>query len=256
MRPASHRSYSGAEEVAPRQLVRALTAAAAGLAGSVTVLNRLDGYAGDGDMGVTMAEAARALEEVLDAEHQVEAGQLLLSCGATLARRAPSTSGTLIATGFLRAAKTVGDAAKTVGDAAKTVGDGAGDGGDAVQDAQGDAGAVDRAFRAALEGIQARGKASVGDRTLVDGLDAVCTSLHESATTGRDLREALQLAAQAAETAAEATVSMSPKVGRASWVPDRAIGHADAGCTMLAIVMRAAATSLADPGMGPDRTPT
>jgi dihydroxyacetone kinase-like protein len=213
--------------VASRPLVLALTAAAGALAGSVTELNRLDGYAGDGDMGITMGEVARALEEVLDADHQLATGQLLQSCGATVARRAPSTSGTLIATGFLRAAKTLGDVA---------------------EGPEGDATAVDRAFRAALEGIQARGKAAVGDRTLVDGLDAVCTSLHESAIAGRNLREALQFAAQAAESTAEATVSMSPKVGRASWVPDRAIGHADAGCTMLAIVVRAAATSLAQPG--------
>jgi dihydroxyacetone kinase-like protein len=201
-----------------------MTAATGALAGSVTELNRLDGFAGDGDMGITMAEVARALEEVLGVEEQLATGPLLLSCGAAVAKRAPSTSGTLIATGFLRAAKTVGDGA---------------------EGPEGDAEAVDRAFRAALEGIQARGKASVGDRTLVDGLDAVCTSLDGSANAGRDLREALQLAAQAAQTAAEATVSMAPKVGRASWVPDRAIGHPDAGCTMLAIVMRAAATSLA-----------
>jgi dihydroxyacetone kinase-like protein len=204
-----------------------LTAAVGALAGSVSELNRLDGYAGDGDMGITMAEAARALDEVLDANEHLETGPLLQFCGATVARRAPSTSGTLIATGFLRAGKTVGDVA---------------------EGPEGDVTAVDRAFRAALEGIQARGKAAVGDRTLVDGLDAVCTSLHGSAAVGRNLQEALHLAAHAAESAAEATVSMSPKVGRASWVPDRAIGHADAGCTMLAIVMRAAATSLAGPG--------
>jgi dihydroxyacetone kinase-like protein len=208
-------------------LVLALTAAVGALAGSTTELNRLDGYAGDGDMGITMGEVARALGEVLDADYQVATGQLLQSCGATVARRAPSTSGTLIATGFLRAAKAVGDVA---------------------EGPRSDVEVVDRAFRAALDGIQARGKASVGDRTLVDGLDAVCTSLHESAAIGRVLPEGLQLAAQAAESAAEATISMSPRVGRASWVPDRAIGHADAGCTMLAIVMQAAATSLAGPG--------
>jgi phosphoenolpyruvate---glycerone phosphotransferase subunit DhaL len=212
--------------VASPLLVLALTAAVGALAGSTTELNRLDGYAGDGDMGITMGEVARALGEVLDADYQVATGQLLQSCGATVARRAPSTSGTLIATGFLRAAKAVGDVA---------------------EGPRSDVEVVDRAFRAALDGIQARGKASVGDRTLVDGLDAVCTSLHESAAIGRVLPEGLQLAAHAAEGAAEATVSMSPRVGRASWVPDRAIGHADAGCTMLAIVMRAAATGLAQP---------
>ncbi|MGA3218395.1 MAG: DAK2 domain-containing protein [Acidimicrobiales bacterium] len=213
--------------LAPARLVRALTAAASTLEASADELNLLDGYAGDGDLGITMSEASRALKEVLAANEGMGAAQLLTACGATIARRAPSTSGTLVASGFLRAAKEVADIAGS------------------------DVGVLERAFAAATAGIQARGKATVGDRTLVDGLDAVCTSLRESLGAGRELGDALHFAALAASATADKTVDMEPKVGRASWVPQRAAGHPDAGCAMLAIVLRAAAAEITAGGPAP-----
>jgi len=208
-------------------LVDGLTAAASALQASADELNRLDGYAGDGDLGITMAEAARALKAVLAANLDMEAAQLLSTCGAAIARKAPSTSGTLVATGLLRAARVVGDASLT-----------------SVQ-------VLERAFAAATAGIQARGKASLGDRTLVDGLDAVCTSLRESVGTGQGMAQALHVAAGAASAAAARTVDMEPKVGRASWVPQRALGHPDAGCAMLAIVLQAVAGGITAGGGAP-----
>jgi len=101
--------------------------------------------------------------------------------------------------------------------------------------------ALYQGFLAATVGIRARGKASVGDRTLVDGLDAVCNSLQLSLFSGVGTGEALTLAARAASAAAAATAEMEPKVGRASWVPGRAKGHPDAGCSMLAIALGAVA---------------
>jgi dihydroxyacetone kinase len=214
--------------VAPDGLVRALAAAASALEASADELNRLDGYAGDGDLGITMSEAARALVDVLAASRDVDAGPLLSACGAAVARRAPSTSGTLVATGFLRAAKAVSDSA----------------GASAVE-------VLERAFAAATTGIQARGKAARGDRTLVDGLDAVCTSLRASVEAGQALGEALQRAAGAGSEAASRTADMEPKIGRASWVPQRAAGHPDAGCAMLALALRAVATEVATAGPAP-----
>jgi dihydroxyacetone kinase-like protein len=193
-----------------------LEVAADAVASSTAELNRLDGFAGDGDLGITMSAAAAALKQALAANQQTEPEKLLAACGAAIARHAPSTSGTLVATGFLRAAKVVG----IPGDSVQVLAD---------------------AFQAAQEGIQARGKAAVGDRTIVDGLQAVCTSLQGSSSAGLDLAEALQAAAGAACAATDATVAMEPKIGRASWVPDRAKGHPDAGCAMLAIALRAVA---------------
>ena len=228
--------------MAPSGLVRALTAAASALEASADELNRLDGFAGDGDLGITMSEASRALKDVLAANQDMGGGPLLSACGAAIARKAPSTSGTLVATGFLRAAKAVTGTAVT-GTAGTDAG-GTDAGGTGVE-------ALERAFAAATLGIQARGKAAPGDRTLVDGLDAVCTSLRESLAAGHTLTDALHFAAAAASAAADRTVGMEPKVGRASWVPQRAIGHPDAGCAMLAIAMQAAAAEITAGGTTP-----
>ncbi len=194
-----------------------LSVAADAVEGSAAELNRLDGYAGDGDLGITMSQAAEALKDVLAGSEGLSVGQLLSSCGAAIARSAPSTSGTLVATGFLRAGKALADPPV-----------------DTVE-------ALVRAFEAALKGIEARGKAAVGDRTLVDGLDAVTDSLQLSLSSDLGTAETLELAARSAKAAAEATAEMEPKAGRASWAPERAKGHPDAGCVMLAIAMEAVA---------------
>ncbi len=206
--------------LADAELVLSLSAAAEAVEASADELNRLDGFAGDGDLGITMSQAARALKEVLAQGADVGNPQLLTSCGAAIARSAPSTSGTLVATGFLRAGKTLAD--------------GPGTGLDAIY----------RAFVAALDGVKARGKAQVGDRTLVDGLDAVCNSLQLSLFSDVGTNEALKLAARAAAATADATAEMEPKAGRASWVPERAKGHPDAGCAMLAIALGGVADSV------------
>lgn len=203
-------------------LLSCLSAAASALEASADELNRLDGFAGDGDMGITMTQAALAVREVLSEGDSKSAPELLSACGAAVARRAPSTSGTLVATALLRASKAVAESTGT--SATETMA---------------------RCFNAALEGVKARGKASVGDRTLVDGLDAVDASLGAAVGAGHSWQQALAGAAQAAQDAADATVNMEPKTGRASWVPQRALGHPDAGCTMLALVLKAAAGSAA-----------
>ena len=215
--------------MAPRQLLGSLLDAADALEASGDELNRLDGYAGDGDLGVTMSEVATVLRAVVAEAGDASTPKLLSSCGSSIARSAPSTSGTLVATGFLRAAKAAGEVSGPDEPAVEV---------------------ISRCFRAATEGIQSRGKAALGDRTLVDGLDAVSTSLQLSSSEGLSWQEALQRAAEAAAAAAEATASMVPKAGRASWVPERALGHPDAGCTMLALVIRAVAAG-ALPGTAP-----
>lgn len=217
----------------PEALVRALAAAADAVGAAAGELNRLDGFAGDGDLGITMTEAAGAVKDVLAGAAGKTPAEVLSACGAAIAGRAPSTSGTLVATGFLRAAKALAGSPGTASGPSGGTGASAG-----PQDATA---ALAACFSAALAGVGARGKASVGDRTLVDGLDAVCASLELSARQARPWEEALAAAADAARRAAEATASMEPKVGRASWVPQRALGHPDAGCTMLALALKGSA---------------
>jgi dihydroxyacetone kinase len=201
-------------------LLKVLGSAAAALAEATEELNQLDGFAGDGDLGITMRTASGAVCEVLADSSERSVPELLSACGAALAKKAPSTSGTLVATGFLRAAA-------------------------ALRELSGDPlDLVIAALEAANAGIQARGKAAVGDRTLVDALDAACVSLGQARSEGLGLAAAMDAAAQACEAATAATASMQPKVGRSSWVPDRAKGHPDAGCQMVTIAFQAAARAL------------
>lgn len=182
-------------------------------------LNRLDGQAGDGDMGVTMTTAARAVQAQVTRDDTRSPSELFRACGAAIAREAPSTSGTLVATGLLRAARAV---------------DGASEGGAAT---------VAEVLQAALTGIQDRGKAGVGAKTMLDALAPAAAAAGRVAETGGDATAALRAAAEAADAGARATIDMRARFGRAGWLADRSAGHEDAGARLVAIILDAAARS-------------
>lgn len=169
----------------------------------------LDGKVGDSDLGITMSKAFAAAAEALDAEGE-EAGiaKLLRTAGATMARTAPSTMGTLTATGFLRASKAV-------------------EGKDALGTAE--IAAFWRAFR---DGVAERGKAKVGDKTLLDVLDPIAVTLEAQAASGAALSDALAATAQAAEQALEATKSLVAQHGKAAAFQQKTVGLQDAGATV------------------------
>jgi dihydroxyacetone kinase len=202
------------------ELASILGTAADAVAAASAELNRLDGFAGDGDLGITMSAAARALNEVLTSHAGANVPDLLAACGAAIAKQAPSTAGTLVARGFLKAGQAV---AEPSGSGAEMLA---------------------KAFDAALAGIQETGKATVGDRTIVDALHAVCSSLTASALANAQVTTAVRAAAEASVEATKATVDMEPRIGRASWAPQRAMGHPDAGCAMLSIALVAVAEVL------------
>lgn len=169
----------------------------------------LDGKVGDSDLGITMSKAFAAAAEALEAEG-AEAGisKLLRTAGATMARTAPSTMGTLTATGFLRASKAV--------------------------EGKDDLGAAELAafWRAYRDGVAERGKAKVGDKTLLDVLDPIAATLEAQAASNAALSDALAATSQAAEQALEATKSMLAQHGKAAAFQQKTIGLQDAGATV------------------------
>lgn len=169
----------------------------------------LDGKVGDSDLGITMNKAFAAAAEAVAAEgEQAGISKLLRIAGATMARAAPSTMGTLTATGFLRASKvTEGKAALTTADVA----------------------AFWRAYR---DGVAERGKAKLGDKTLLDVLDPIAVTLEEQAASGVTLATALSSAADAAQQALEATKQMSAQHGKAAAFREKTVGLQDAGATV------------------------
>ncbi|MBV9898847.1 MAG: DAK2 domain-containing protein [Chloroflexi bacterium] len=179
-------------------------------------LNQLDGAAGDGDLGLTMSTGARALIAIAPELEAMDLASAVRRCGSELARKAPSTSGTLVATALLRAAGVLG------GD-------------------KGSAALVAEALAASRTGIEQRGKASVGDKTMLDALAPACEAAQASAEAGLSVCETLRAAARAAADGAALTKSMRAKVGRAGWLADRSEGHEDAGAHLVALLLASAA---------------
>lgn len=169
----------------------------------------LDGKVGDSDLGITMAKSFAAAADTVTAEGAA-AGitKLLRSAGAIMAKTAPSTMGTLTATGFLRGAKAL-EGAEAIGTP--------------------EAAAFWRAF---ATGIAERGKAKLGDKTILDVLDPVAGALEQAAASGLALAPALKQAADAAEAALERTKTMVAQHGKAAAFQEKTVGLQDAGATV------------------------
>jgi dihydroxyacetone kinase-like protein len=97
------------------------------------------------------------------------------------------------------------------------------------------------AFAAAIEGIQARGHAQRGEKTMLDALGPALDALKAALDNGQDLTDALRAAADAAEAGAKATIPMLATKGRASYLGERSISHQDPGATSSALLLRTAA---------------
>ena len=183
---------------------------AAALENNSKKFEELDSVAGDGDLGITAGNIAKGLRAgAAGATGDLKADLMLI--GREIAKFAPSTFGNLFTTGFVRASAAVTD-------------------GDALKNTQ-------LAVTAAFDGIAARGKAALGERTLLDALHPASVALNGAT----DLQSGLNAAATGARAGATATASMAPKHGRAGWIGERAQGNEDAGATVVAVVFEALA---------------
>ena len=113
-------------------------------------------------------------------------------------------------------------------------------GGAVVKDRE-DVGAADVAEigRAALQGLMDRGKASLGDKTLLDALAPAIDAFDGAHRSGKSLREATDAAVAACEAGTKATTPMQSKVSRASWLGERSIGVQDPGATAVLFMLKA-----------------
>ena len=100
-------------------------------------------------------------------------------------------------------------------------------------------------FHAGVEGLQQRGKAALGDKTMLDALLPAVDAMRSALEAGSDLAEILERGAAAAEAGMRATISMQARKGRASYLGERSIGHQDAGATGSYLLLKAAAEDVA-----------
>ncbi|SER49887.1 dihydroxyacetone kinase DhaL subunit [Lentzea xinjiangensis] len=199
-------------------VVAALRAAAAVVQEHRDELVRLDQAIGDADHGENLRRGFTALLSRLDAEEPASPGKALKLVATTLISTVGGAAGPLYGTAFLRASAAVGDAAELDGEA------------------------VARALQAALEGVVARGKAVVGDKTMVDALTPAVTA---AASAEGSVAGVLSAAADAAAEGAESTVPMVARKGRASYLGERSAGHLDPGARSTALLLRAFADAAA-----------
>jgi dihydroxyacetone kinase-like protein len=181
-------------------------------------LVRLDQAIGDADHGENMRRGFTALLSRLDTEELSTPGKALKLVATTLISTVGGAAGPLYGTAFLRASAAVGDAEEL------------------------DCDAVARALQAALAGVVARGKAVVGDKTMVDALTPAVAA---AASVDGSVAAVLSAAADAAAEGAESTVPMVARKGRASYLGERSAGHLDPGARSTALLLRAFADAAA-----------
>lgn len=200
-------------------LVAVLDAALANLATSRDELRDLDAALGDGDLGITVAKGCAAVRRELAALTDPTPAMVLRTAGAAFANANPSTMAALAGGALLAAARTLGTVAELGPE-------------QAIQLA-----------RAALDSVAARGKAEVGDKTI---LDAIAASVQVLETT-RDA-DPLEPMVAAARAAVEATTPLQSRRGRAAWVGERSAGHPDPGATAYLRLLEALRAAWPAPG--------
>ena len=179
-------------------------------------LCEMDANMGDGDLGLTMSKGYGALPDLLrDNSGEGDIGKMLMKSGMKMASVVPSTMGTLMASGIMEGGKAL--KGKTELNAA-------------------DFSAYLTGFAA---GIAKRGKCQLGDRTILDAVDAGAKKAAETVTANAaaTLKDVIDAAVKGAQEGVEATKDMTPKYGKAAVFSAKAKGIADqgavAGCYML-----------------------
>lgn len=197
--------------------------AAADIAEQRDYLVDLDRAIGDGDHGENMDRGFKAAVEALEQAQPGSVAEVLKTVAKTLMSTVGGAAGPLYGTAFLRASKAAGD-----GDL-----DGAG---------------VAALIAGALDGIQARGKATTGEKTMVDAWTPALEAARVAAEAGSDPVAVLEAAATAAEAGAAATEPMRATKGRASYLGERSIGHLDPGAVSTSLILRAAVRAAGEAG--------
>jgi dihydroxyacetone kinase-like protein len=178
-----------------------------------TYFGDLDAVVGDGDFGYSLARGFEILRDEWDTLDRSDPGTFLVKIAGTVSARIGGTSGPIWGTAILRAG-------------AQLRGKDEFDHEDVV-----------RALRASVEGIKARGKAELGEKTLLDALVPAIDTLEAEAGTEKTRAEVVRAMATTAREAAENTKPMQARRGRASYTGERSIGSVDAGAMAIAVLL-------------------
>jgi dihydroxyacetone kinase-like protein len=202
-------------------LVAAIRALGAVIAQRRTELSHLDQEIGDGDHGENLARGFSAVITKLQASEPETPAKVMSLVATTLISTVGGASGPLFGTAFLRASTVFGATTELDGNV------------------------VAAALAAARDGVIARGKAELGDKTMVDALSPAADAALAAAAAGADVAGVVAAAAEAGAAGAEATKPLQARKGRASYLGERSIGHIDPGAQSTAYLLASLAASAA-----------
>ena len=192
-----------------------LNAYASAIYAKVDELNELDGAGGDGDFGATIERGLKAMQAKLPSVQDKDIGTILKTIGMALVSAMGGTSGPLMGTLFMQ----MGGVANGKHELS-------------LQD-------WTAMLEAGINGMMARGKAQLGDKTMLDAFIPALDALKANADA--DLETALQASAKAAAEGRDHTATIIAKKGRASYVGERALGHVDPGAVSTYLFVQAMA---------------
>jgi dihydroxyacetone kinase-like protein len=180
-------------------------------------LTDLDSAIGDGDFGISLDRGFTAVQAELAAKPPADLRAVFQSVATILIKTMGGTAGPLLGTFFLRAGAACADKSEL---------------------APADVVAL---FQAGVDGIQQRGKAALGDKTMMDAWLPAVHAMRGAVDAGSSLAEILKQGAAAAEAGMQATTTMQARKGRGSYLGERSVGHQDPGATATYLLLKAAA---------------
>ena len=209
-------------QVSYDDVVRWIRAFAAEIGTNKEQLTELDSAIGDGDHGINMDRGMSAVIGKVDtADQDQDIGALLKTVGMTLVSTVGGAGGPLYGTLFMQMGTALPGKA-VIGPDDWTA-----------------------ALDAAVSGVQARGKAEPGDKTMIDALIPGRDALKSALVGGASFEDALKRSADAAGQGMRDTVPLVAKKGRASYLGERSAGHQDPGATSSHLLLEAAAEAWA-----------
>jgi dihydroxyacetone kinase-like protein len=197
------------------QAVAWVRASAAVVEENAAALTRLDAAIGDGDHGTNMNRGFKAAVQRLDGlQDDEDLGGVFKAVGMALISKVGGASGPLYGSFYLALGKELGEAAE-------------------VDDER-----LAAALRAGYQGVVARGKAQLEDKTMLDAWHPALEALDAALASGEDLGAALEAAEQAAEAGMKATIPLVARKGRASYLGERSRDHQDPGATSTHLLVK------------------
>jgi dihydroxyacetone kinase-like protein len=208
------------ENITTPQMLHALETMCDTIENEKDYLSELDGAIGDGDHGVNMAKCFRQVKKKLMESTAQDIGTLFKDVGMVVLNSVGGAMGALYGTFFLKLSQA--SAGKSNINLSDLVG----------------------MLQTAEKGILDIGKANLGDKTLIDTLSPAVRALEAADKEGKPLPQALADFDRAAQAGMESTKDMLAKMGRASRLGERTIGHQDAGATSCYFILRSLASAI------------